>query len=90
MGLIGENCSACRVAAEDPNGGGLAGKWWRGWARVSLDLYAYLSLPNAGSCVQANDMSGFIGAAVVGCFAVIVAGWYGGRWIMRRHRSIQV
>ncbi|CEL62577.1 High-affinity nickel transport protein OS=Cupriavidus necator (strain ATCC 17699 / H16 / DSM 428 / Stanier 337) GN=hoxN PE=1 SV=3 [Rhizoctonia solani AG-1 IB] len=65
MGLIGENCDSCREAAEDPNGGGLAGSWWRGWAR-------------------ANDMSGFIGAAVVGCFVVIVAGWYGGRWFLQR------
>ncbi|CAE6458500.1 unnamed protein product [Rhizoctonia solani] len=68
MGLIGENCSSCREAAEDPNGGGLAGSWWRGWAR-------------------ANDMSGFIGAAVVGCFVVIVAGWYGGKWLLRRHAN---
>ncbi|KAH7336999.1 high-affinity nickel-transport protein-domain-containing protein [Rhizoctonia solani] len=68
MGLIGENCSSCREAAEDPNGGGLAGSWWRGWAR-------------------ANDMSGFIGAAVVGCFAVIVAGWYGGRWFLLRRAN---
>lgn len=68
MGLIGENCTQCREAAEDPNGGGLAGSWWRGWAR-------------------ANDMSGFIGAAVVGCFAVIVAGWYGGRWLMRKRAN---
>ncbi|QRV77691.1 high affinity nickel transport protein [Ceratobasidium sp. AG-Ba] len=36
MGLIGETCSPCRKAAEDPDGGGLAGKWWRGWARVGL------------------------------------------------------
>ncbi|KAJ1303312.1 hypothetical protein OPQ81_011509 [Rhizoctonia solani] len=68
MGLIGENCSSCREAAGDPNGGGLAGSWWRGWAR-------------------ANDMSGFIGAAVVGCFAVIVAAWYGGRWFLRRRAT---
>ncbi|KAG9105263.1 hypothetical protein FRC07_009446, partial [Ceratobasidium sp. 392] len=68
MGLIGENCGPCREAAEDPDGGGLAGRWWRGWAR-------------------ANDMSGFIGAAVVACFAVIVAGWYGGRWILRKRRN---
>ncbi|KAF8713303.1 High-affinity nickel-transport protein, partial [Rhizoctonia solani] len=68
MGLIGENCDSCREAAEDPNGGGLAGSWWRGWAR-------------------ANDMSGFIGAAVVGCFVVIVAGWYGGRWFLRRQAN---
>ncbi|ELU38249.1 NicO domain-containing protein [Rhizoctonia solani AG-1 IA] len=40
MGLIGENCDSCREAAEDPNGGGLAGSWWRGWARVSSVLYA--------------------------------------------------
>ncbi|KAG8678770.1 hypothetical protein FRC09_019557, partial [Ceratobasidium sp. 395] len=68
MGLIGENCGPCREAAEDPDGGGLAGRWWRGWAR-------------------ANDMSGFIGAAVVACFAVIVASWYGGRWILRRRNN---
>lgn len=36
MGLIGDNCTACQEAAEDPNGGGLAGSWWRAWARVSL------------------------------------------------------
>lgn len=35
MGLIGENCAKCTEAAEDPNGGGLAGSWWRAWARVS-------------------------------------------------------
>ncbi|CUA68786.1 Hydrogenase nickel incorporation protein HupN [Bradyrhizobium diazoefficiens USDA 110] [Rhizoctonia solani] len=68
MGLIGENCSPCREAAEDPNGGGLAGSWWRGWAR-------------------ANDMSGFIGAAIVGCFVVIVVGWYGGRRLLRRYAN---
>ncbi|CAE6464343.1 unnamed protein product [Rhizoctonia solani] len=68
MGLIGENCSPCREAAEDPNGGGLAGSWWRGWAR-------------------ANDQSGLIGASVVGCFVVIVAGWYGGRWFLRRRAN---
>lgn len=35
MGLIGENCTPCTEAAEDPSGGGLAGSWWRAWARVS-------------------------------------------------------
>lgn len=35
MGLIGEHCTKCTEAAEDPNGGGLAGSWWRGWAKVS-------------------------------------------------------
>jgi hypothetical protein len=35
MGLIGENCVPCQAAAEDPEGGGLAGSWWRFWASVS-------------------------------------------------------
>jgi nickel/cobalt transporter (NiCoT) family protein len=35
MGLIGENCGPCTKAAEAEDGGGLAGSWWRGWARVS-------------------------------------------------------
>ncbi|KAH8104947.1 NicO-domain-containing protein [Phellopilus nigrolimitatus] len=59
MGLIGDNCRACQRAAEDPTGGGLAGK-------------------------LANDDSGFIGAAIVGGFVVIVAGWYGSRWAIRK------
>lgn len=35
MGLIGENCGKCIEAAEAEDGGGLAGRWWRGWAAVS-------------------------------------------------------
>ncbi|WWC61267.1 uncharacterized protein I303_103848 [Kwoniella dejecticola CBS 10117] len=58
MGLIGENCAKCTEAAEDPDGGGLAGSWWRAWFR-------------------ANDQSGYIGAAIVGCFAAILLGYYG-------------
>ena len=38
MGLIGENCTKCTEAAEDPNGGGLAGSWWRAWAKVCIGL----------------------------------------------------
>ena len=34
MGLIGDNCTACRNAADAEDGGGLAGSWWRGWAKV--------------------------------------------------------
>ncbi|KAF8842136.1 NicO-domain-containing protein [Paxillus ammoniavirescens] len=61
MGLIGDNCTKCQAAASAPDGGGLAGQWWRGWAR-------------------ANDNSGYIGAAIVGVFVIIVSGWYVTRW----------
>jgi hypothetical protein len=36
MGLIGDNCRPCREAAEDSHGGGLAGRWWRFWAKVCV------------------------------------------------------
>ncbi|KAF5382758.1 hypothetical protein D9615_002890 [Tricholomella constricta] len=65
MGLIGEQCGPCSDAAEAEDGGGLAGSWWRAWAR-------------------ANDHSGYIGAAIVGGFITVVAGWYGTRWFARR------
>ncbi|WVQ98603.1 hypothetical protein IAU59_005733 [Kwoniella sp. CBS 9459] len=67
MGLIGENCAKCTEAAEDPDGGGLAGSWWRGWAR-------------------ANDQSGYIGAAIVGCFAAILFGYYAFSWAYKRYK----
>lgn len=37
MGLIGDNCGPCIAAAEadDGHGGGLAGRWWRGWANAN-------------------------------------------------------
>ena len=34
MGLVGGQCGPCQEAANAPNGGGLAGRWWRGWAKV--------------------------------------------------------
>lgn len=33
----------------------------------------------------ASDASGYIGAGIVGGFAVVVAGWYGGRWLVRSY-----
>jgi len=68
MGLIGDNCGPCQRAADDPEGGGLAGSWWRGWAR-------------------ANDESGFIGAAIVGGFVLVVIGWYSIQWATRRFKA---
>lgn len=43
MGLIGDNCKPCQDAANDPDGGGLAGRWWRGWAAVSRNRCTYCS-----------------------------------------------
>ncbi|WWD15794.1 hypothetical protein CI109_100218 [Kwoniella shandongensis] len=68
MGLIGENCTQCQAAANDPHGGGLAGSWWRAWAR-------------------ANDQSGYIGAAIVGCFAAILVGWFVGKWALKTYKQ---
>jgi nickel/cobalt transporter (NiCoT) family protein len=36
MGLVGDNCRPCRDAASTQDGhrGGLAGSWWRVWAKV--------------------------------------------------------
>ncbi|KAG5652879.1 hypothetical protein H0H81_003242 [Sphagnurus paluster] len=71
MGLIGDQCRQCRDAAEAEDGGGLAGSWWRGWAR-------------------AGDNSGYIGAAIVGGFVAIVAGWYATRWVIRTRMASKV
>ncbi|KZT18443.1 NicO-domain-containing protein [Neolentinus lepideus HHB14362 ss-1] len=35
MGLIGDNCHQCQSAANADGGGGLAGRWWRGWAKAN-------------------------------------------------------
>ncbi|KAJ7134716.1 high-affinity nickel-transport protein-domain-containing protein [Mycena epipterygia] len=68
MGLIGDNCTRCQGAANAADGGGLAGKWWRGW-------------------VKANDNSGYIGAAIVGAFVVVVACWYASRRLLSARRA---
>ncbi|KAJ6462797.1 NicO-domain-containing protein [Mycena vitilis] len=70
MALIGEQCACCREAAESADGGGLAGKWWRGWA-------------------NANQNSGYIGAAIVGSFIVVVFCWYIGRSVVLALASSQ-
>lgn len=68
MNLIGEECSQCREAAEAKDGGGLAGRWWRGWAKAASN-------------------SGYIGAAIVGAFVVIVGGWYACRLCWRKWKG---
>ncbi|OCB86287.1 NicO-domain-containing protein [Sanghuangporus baumii] len=48
MALIGENCDPCQRAAEDPDGGGLAGSWWRAWAKVTPDQSGYIGAAIVG------------------------------------------
>ncbi|THH27572.1 hypothetical protein EUX98_g6615 [Antrodiella citrinella] len=52
MGLIGDNCTPCQDAAnaDDGHGGGLAGRWWRGWARAN-DNSGYIGAAIVGSFV---------------------------------------
>jgi high-affinity nickel-transport protein len=83
MGLIGENCAQCSEAADDPNGGGLSGAWWRFWASVS---FPPRPLSHADRHAQANDNSGYIGAGIVGVFAVTLLGYHLSRWYYRTYR----
>lgn len=80
MGLIGENCVSCREAADAEGGGGFAGAWWRAWAKVGLLLKKRIELMT----IQANDLSGLIGAGIVGTFALILVVYHGGQWLRRR------
>jgi len=41
MGLIETVCDPCNRAAGDPDGGGLAGRWWRFWASAN-DNFGYI------------------------------------------------
>ncbi len=43
MGLIGDHCTPCQNAANAEDGGGLAGRWWRGWANVRWGASEVLS-----------------------------------------------
>lgn len=71
MGLIGENCNQCAIAAtkqDETQNGGLKGRWWLFWQ-------------------QANDASGIIGACIVGGFAAILLAWYAGKAILKTYRK---
>ncbi|KAL1735641.1 high-affinity nickel-transport protein-domain-containing protein [Schizophyllum commune] len=50
MGLIGDNCGPCQEAAEGEDGGGLAGRWWRGWARAN-DNSGYIGAGIVGAFI---------------------------------------
>ncbi|KAG8214576.1 NicO-domain-containing protein [Butyriboletus roseoflavus] len=56
MGVIGAYCGKCEAAASAPDGGGLAGSWWRFWAQANAD-YGYIGAGIVGVFI-----------AVVGCW----------------------
>ncbi|KAI0320547.1 NicO-domain-containing protein [Amylostereum chailletii] len=50
MGLIGERCTRCSKAADVVDGGGLAGRWWRFWAKAN-DNSGYIGAGIVGTFV---------------------------------------
>ncbi|KAJ4482027.1 NicO-domain-containing protein [Lentinula aciculospora] len=50
MALIGDNCTPCQTAANAEDGGGIAGKWWRGWD-VASDNIGYIGAGIVGAFV---------------------------------------
>jgi high-affinity nickel-transport protein len=89
MGLIGERCSQCAAAANAEDGGGLAGSWWRAWARVCICSFVLFCWRCGSVIIQANDNSGYIGVAIIGMFLVLGVGWLLRAWLGRRSRRGQ-
>ncbi|KAJ4491497.1 high-affinity nickel-transport protein-domain-containing protein [Lentinula edodes] len=50
MALIGNNCTSCQTAAQAEDGGGLAGRWWRGW-NVANNNIGYIGAGIVGAFV---------------------------------------
>lgn len=66
---------------------GAGGEAGRGCVLRIASCTSVLRLPTPR---QANDDSGFIGAAIVGGFVILLAGWYGSRWVLRRVKEREV
>lgn len=88
MGLIGERCSQCAAAANAKDGGGLAGSWWRAWARVRICTFCFCER-HGSVIIQANANSGYIGVAIIGMFLVLGIGWMLRAWLRRRGQAIE-
>ncbi|PWN32947.1 NicO-domain-containing protein [Meira miltonrushii] len=71
MGLIGEQCSQCTRAADEQEETGNGGLAGRWWLAWRT----------------ANDNSGYVGAGIVGTFAVSVILWYFIRYTVRKLKS---
>ena len=51
---------------------------------LSNDMFSNHLLIYATRNVKANDKSGYIGAAIVGGFLLVVVGWHGGQWVLKK------
>lgn len=67
MGLIGDECARCAAAADKQEQTGDAGLEGRWWLAWR----------------KANDNSGYVGAGIVGAFALSVLVWVAWRWLLR-------
>lgn len=68
VGLIGDQCARCSAAADRQEQSGDGGLEGRWWLAWR----------------QANDNSGYVGAGIVGVFALCVVGYFGGTYIRKR------
>lgn len=68
LGLIGDECSRCSRAADKQEENGNGGLEGKWWLAWR----------------RANDESGKVGAGIVGVFALILLGYVGGRWGLRK------
>jgi high-affinity nickel-transport protein len=69
LGLIGDECARCVRAADKQDETGDGGLEGRWWLAWR----------------RANDQSGYIGAAIVGVFALSLAVFYASRWLRSRY-----
>ena len=79
MGLIGEVCNRCSDAAERQREKEQTGQGDGGGLEGRWWLF----------WAKVNDQLGYIGAAIVGSFVLVVAGWYGIAWLRRSAKRKQ-
>lgn len=70
LGLIGDRCSSCSQAADRQEESGNGGLAGRWWLTWR----------------RANENSGYVGAGIVGVFAVLMAVWFVSRYILSKRR----
>ncbi|UZJ56044.1 hypothetical protein CBS101457_005364 [Exobasidium rhododendri] len=72
LGLIGDQCARCTRAADQEDTDGRGGLEGRWWLAWR----------------RANDNSGYVGAGIVGLFAISVGGYFAFRWLQKKKRRM--